>query len=122
MRRACLKSGLERFALYFLVAGAEQGVRSILNPRRRIALGRATVGRVVFEAAVSRGIVRRRNDQAVSETVLAPTVMDENRTRHDWCWCEAIVGLDNRLHSIRGENFQSSALSRRGRRVSVLAE
>ena len=106
MRGARLQRGFKGHSLHVLVTGAEQDVRTILNPRGRVALSRATVGRIIFHPAIGRRIVRRRDDESVREAILPSAIVNENRARDDGRWREAVVRLNDRLDAIRGEHFE----------------
>src|ERR1700722_10093174 len=62
---------------------SQQFVRAMLYPASHVGISRTAVGRIVLEAAILWRIVRRRNDDAVSEMVilLAATVVNQNRSR-----------------------------------------
>ena len=49
---------------------SQQFIGPILHPRGHVSVGRSAVGRVVFEAAVLRRIVRRRDDDPVGQVLL----------------------------------------------------
>ena len=54
---------------------AQQFVRTILHPVRDFCIGWTTVGRVVLETTILGRVVRWRDDDAVSEVILAATVV-----------------------------------------------
>src|SRR6185436_5235617 len=54
-------------ALDSRVASAQHLVGPVLDPFRDVGVGRAAVGRVVFEAAILGRVVRRRDHDAVRE-------------------------------------------------------
>ena len=66
----------------------------------RLGVSRTPIWRVILEATVRRRIVRRRDDNAVGEMLLTIPVINENGSRDDWRWCEAVVSLDDRLHVV----------------------
>src|SRR5262249_31766161 len=68
--RARLPGRLVRDPLDAGVVRPEQVVGPVLNPGGDVCFGGAAVGRVVLEAAVGRGVVRRRDHDAVGEVVL----------------------------------------------------
>ena len=118
---AALSCGHERHALHSSIVSAQQFVGAILHPARHVGIGRAAVGRIVFEAAVLRRIVRRRDDDAIGETGFASAIVNEDGTRDDRRRRHAIVALDDRLDIFGGQNFQRGALRGRGQGVRVLA-
>src|SRR5262249_57128732 len=111
-----LESRLEGRAVHLLVAALDQGIGALLNPGRGLAVCRPSIGRVVFAAAIGRGIVRWRQDDAICESGLASTIVDENSTRNDGGGRYPVVALDNRLDTVGREHFEGGALggSRRG--------
>src|ERR1700689_5695100 len=60
---------------------SQQFVRAILYPTGHVGIGWAAVGRVVLESSILGWIMRRRNHDAVSEMLLATTVVNQNRSR-----------------------------------------
>ena len=79
VRGPCLEGRGERHALRTAISAAQQFVGPVLDPVRHVGVGGATVGRIVLEAAVLGRIVRRRDDDAVGEMLLAAAVVDEDR-------------------------------------------
>ena len=105
----------------FGVAAAQQFVGAVLNPAGHIGVGRPAVGRIVFEAAVLGRIVRRRDDDAVGEMILAGAVVNQDGARNDRRGRHAVIGLDERLDAVGGEHFERGALGRGGQRMGVFA-
>ena len=116
-----LTARVERDAFHRSVAAAEQFVGPVLDPLGHVGVCRAAVGWIVLEAAVLGRIVRRRDDDAVCQVLLPAAVVDENGVRDDGSRSDAVVGLDDGLHSIAGQNLNRRALGGRGKGVSVLA-
>ena len=112
----------ERHALDLGIAGSEQGVGAVLDPRRDVGVGRAAVGRVVLEAAVGGRIVRRRDHDAVARVLGAAAVVDEDRVRDDRRRRHAVVALDDRLDAVGGQHLERRPLGRTGEGVRVLAQ
>src|SRR6266478_2170371 len=65
-------------ALYVRVSRAQQRVCALLNPIRHVAICRSAVRWVVLESAVLRRVMRRGDDDAVSEPIGAAAVMHED--------------------------------------------
>ena len=86
-----------RHALDAGVVRPQQLVGPILNPLRYVRIGRTAIGRVVFEPAVSRGIVRRRDDNAVGQVRLAVPVVNQNGARNDRRRGYSVVLLESRF-------------------------
>ena len=49
---------------------AQQFVGAVLNPAGDVGIGRAALGRIVFEAAIFGRIVRRGDDDSVGERLI----------------------------------------------------
>jgi len=73
--RGGAKSSFEGNPLHALEGGFEKIVCFLFNPFRDDALRRSAAWRVVLEATVMGRIVRRSNDNTVSESSLAPAVV-----------------------------------------------
>ena len=121
MRGRRLERGIERHAFHAGIVAAQQFVRAILHPVGHVRVGRAAVGRIVFEAAVLRRIVRRRDDDAVGQTGLASAIVNNDGARNDRRRRHAIIALDDRFDAVGREHFERGALRGRGQRVRVLA-
>ena len=68
----------------------------------------SAVGRIVFEAAESRRVVRWRDDDAVREAALATAIVGENRVRDYRRRSVAIVSIDHDVDAIRRQHLQSA--------------
>ena len=102
--------------------GLEKIVGSVLNPVGDGGVGRAAIGRIVFEAAVSRRIVRRRDHDAVGKPALASSIVSQDRVRDSRCWRVAAVAVDHRLDAVGGQNFERTGKRRHRERVRVHPE
>ena len=100
----------------------QQLVRTVLDPAGHAGIGRTAVRRVVLESAIFRRVVRRRDDDSIRRPIARPLIPREDRAGDDRRRREAVVLLDDRLHAIRGEHFESRLLGWRGQRVRVLAD
>jgi hypothetical protein len=65
--------------------------------------------------------VRRRDDNAVSKTIMAAAVVDQDCPRDNRCRRKPVVLLDDSLDAVSGQNFERCALGRPGQRMRVLA-
>ena len=110
----------ERHALYAGVALSQQLVGTVLDPLRHVGVGRAAIGRVIFETAVLRRVVRRCDDDTVGEVLLAATVVNENSPRDDRRRRHSVVALDDGLHVVGRQHLERGALGGPGDRVGVL--
>ncbi len=73
-----LERGLKGNSLHAGIARAQQFVRAVLHPLGHIRVRRTAVRWIVFEAAIFRRIVRRRDDDAVSETRFTAAIECDN--------------------------------------------
>src|SRR5258707_15083004 len=99
-------------ALHACVVSSQELVGSVLHPTRYICVGGAAIRRVVLKAAILGWIVRRRDHDAVREMLLKAAVIDENGSRDNWRWRDAIVSLNDCIDVVGSEYFQRSALRR----------
>ena len=104
-----------------LVSVAQQFVGAILNRVRDVRVGRTAICQVVFEAAVSRRIVRRSDDNAIGKALRATLVVRKDGARNDRRRREAVVALDESLHAVRSEHLERNAFSGTGEGVGVFA-
>src|SRR5665647_1024012 len=84
----------------------EKCVCSSLDPRCYVGIGRSPIRRVVLEAAVLRWIMRRGDDDPVSETALAVLVVCQDRVRNDRRRCISIVIVDYCIDVIGGKYLE----------------
>ena len=91
---------------------AQQLVGAVLHPRGDVGVGRAAVGRVVFEAAVLRRIVRGRDDDAVGQVIVAAAVVGEDGAGDHRRRREAVLALNHRLDAVGREHLERRALRR----------
>ena len=122
VRRGGAKSLLERNPLHALKAGLEKLVGLRLDPVGDGGFRRAAVGRVVFEAAVMGRIVRRRDDDAVGESGLAPAVVGENRVGNDRGRGVFVAFRDHDLHPVGRQHLKRAGQRRHRERMRVHAE
>ena len=120
--RGCgLERGGERHALHAGIISAQQFIRAILHPLGHVGVGRAAVGGIVFEPAVGRRIVRRRDDDAVGETGFATAIVNNDGARNHRRRRHAVIFLNDGFHAVGREHFERGALCGRGKPVRVLA-
>ncbi len=110
----------QRHPLDARVGSAQQLVGAILNPAGNVAFRRPAVGRVVLEAAVLGRIVRGRDDDAVRQPVLAPTVVNQNGPRDHRRRCETVRAGYECVDAVGCKNLEGRALRRWRDRMSVL--
>ena len=112
MRRRGLERLLERHALHARVVALQQFVRPLLHDVGDVGVGRAAVGRVVFESAVCRRIVRRRDDDAVGEAVVPAAIVRQDRVRDDRRRREAVVSWMIAFYAVGRQHFEGRLLRR----------
>lgn len=79
MRTGCAQSALERDPGNASHTFLQQGVGAVFDPGGDIAVGRAPIGRVVFETAVFRRIMRRRDHDPIGGSMRMLAVVHQNR-------------------------------------------
>src|SRR5437899_11291427 len=99
-------------ALYVRVSRAQQRVCALLNPIRHVAICRSAVRWVVLESAVLRRVMRRGDDDAVSEPIGAAAVMHQDYPRNRRSRRHAVAALNERLDSVPCKDLERSALRR----------
>ncbi len=97
----------------------QQFVGLVLDPLGDIAVSRAAVGRVVLEATALRRVVRRGNDDAVSQPGRAATVVTDDRVGHRRRWRVLVTFGDHHLYAIGSQHFKRGGSGWRGQRVGV---
>ena len=117
-RRRALGSG-ERNLSHALETVGEKRVRFILNPAGDRRVSRATVGRVVLESSIFRGIVRGRDHNAVGELLGSAAVVREDRVRDDGRRSKSFAIVDHYLDVVRSEDFERRGERRFRERVGV---
>ena len=84
----------------------EKCVCRALDPCCYVGIGRSTVGRVVLEAAVLGGIMRRGDDDPVGEPALAILVVAQDRVRNDGRRRVPAARVDHHVNLIGGEYLE----------------
>src|SRR5262249_45668084 len=100
----------------------QQLVGSVLYPTCDIRVSRTSVGGVVFKTSVLGRIVRRCNDDTISQVLLATAVVHDNGARNDGGRGHAIISLKDAHDVVGRKHFQRGPLSRTGKSVGILAE
>lgn len=106
-------------ALNPIQACGQQLIGPVLDPAGDIAVGRAAIAWVVFEATAFRRIVRRRDHNAVGQAASAATVVAKDGVGNRRCRGVLIIRRQHHLNAIGGQYFQCAGAGRRGQRVSV---
>ena len=121
MRGRRLEGGGERHTFHIDIVFPQERIGPVLDPPCYVRVRRPAIRRIVFEPAVLGRIVRRRDDDAVRQPVLAVAVVDEDGPRNHRRGRHPVVGLDDGPDIVGGEHFERGALGRTGQRVRVLA-
>ena len=99
-RRA--KSSFERNAFHAFQTRFEKLIRLRLDPTGDSCIRRPAIGWVVFEAAIVRRVMRRRDDDPVGEPDLPATVISQDGVRDDRCRGVFIPFRDHHIDGIGG--------------------
>jgi hypothetical protein len=122
MRRRRLHGGRVAYAPDLAVAGAQDVIGPVLNPRGDVCVGRAPVRRVVLVAVVFRRVVGGRDHDAVGQTLAPLAVVNEDSVGDRRGWSEGVVSLDERLDTICRQYLECGALGRAGQCVRVFSQ
>ena len=115
----CQRS-VQRHTLHALQTGRQQRVGSVFHHFGDIGVCRTTVWRVVFNAAIFRRVVGRRDHNAVSQRA-AFFVVDQDSVRYSRGWRKAVIFLHDDVNAVRRQHFQYRDKSRFRQRVGILA-
>src|SRR5262245_22808920 len=113
---------IEGYALHSGIPRLQQLIGAILDPLRQVCISRASVGRVVLEAAILGWVMRRRDDDAICEVCRSLAVVNYNGPRDDRSRRHAVVSLDDRLDTVGRQDFQRRVFCRTRQGMSVLAQ
>ena len=113
---------LKRHSRHPAQAVGNEGVGLLFDPFGNVSIRRPAMGRIVFEAAESRRVMRRSDDDAVRETALATAIVGENRVRDDRGRSVTIVSIDHHVDAICCEHLQSAGKSGLRKRVRIDAD
>src|SRR5208282_4692622 len=117
-RRGCARS-LKRHPRNSAETVRNQSVGTLLDPLGYVSVRGSTMRRIVFEAAESRRIVRRGDDDAVGESTLAASVVAENRMR-DYRGGGVTIGrVDHHVDAVSRQHFQCTSKGRFRERVRI---
>jgi hypothetical protein len=100
VRAGRTKGRVVRKSLYASIVIAQQFIGTILYPSSNLGISGATVRRVVLKTPILRGVMRRRDDDAVRRVLLAMAVVDKDGSRDDGRRSYAILWLNEGLHII----------------------
>jgi hypothetical protein len=100
----------------------EKPVRGALDSRRNVGIRRTAIGRIIFEPAIFRRIMRRRDHDAVGKTMTAASVVGQDGVRNNRRRRIAVVRVDHHLDAVGREYLQRTRQRRLRQRVGVDAE
>ena len=92
-----------------------------LNPVGDGSVGWSPIRRILFETAIGRWIVGRRDHNPVLNVLGAIPVVSQDRPGDNRRRREAIVSLDKSFHPVRCKYFKRHAVSRSRKSVSIFA-
>ena len=115
-------STFKRYSRHPAQAVGNESVGLLFYPFGDVSIRWSAVGRIVFEAAESRRVMRRCDDDAVREAALATAIVGENCVRDDRSRSVAIVSIDHHVDAIGRQHFQSAGKSGLRKRVRIDAD
>src|SRR5262245_26636049 len=115
-------SAFKRYSQYSAQVVGDEGVGVPFYPFGDVSLRRSAMGRIVFEAAESRRVMRRCDDDAVCEAALATAIVGENRVRDDRGGSVTLVSVDHHVDSVGYQYLQSAGKSGLRKRVRTEAD
>ena len=115
-------SAFKRYSRHPAQAVGNEGVGLLFDPFGDVSIRRPAMGRIVFEAAESRRVMRWCDDDAVRETALATAIVGENRVRDDRGRSVTLVSIDHHVDAIRCQHLQSAGKSGLRKRVRIDAD
>ena len=114
-----LAGAIERNPLDAAQHVLEQRVGVLLDHAGDVGVGRAAIGRVIFEAAIFRRIVRRRDHHAIGQAAVAAAIIGEDGVRDHRGRRKTVLRVDHHIDFIGGEHFQRAGQCRFGERMGV---
>ena len=112
--------GIQRNTLHALQTVSQQCISPVFYDFGDVGICRATVWRIVFNAAVFRRVVGRRDHNAISQRT-AFFIVDQDSIRHGRGWRKAVVFLHDDINTVRCQHFQHRDKCRFRQRVGILA-
>ena len=79
------ESSFKRYPFYAILSIAKYFIGSFGDARSDLIARRPAMGRIVFESAIFRRIVRRGDDHTVGQALLVILIMDQDGMRDDRC-------------------------------------
>src|SRR5262245_65659458 len=101
-------SAFKRYSRYSAQVVGNESVGLPFYPFGDVSVRRSAMGRIVFEAAESRRVMRRCDDDAVREAALATAIVGENRVRDDRGRSVSVVSIDQYVDAIGYQNLESA--------------
>src|SRR5262245_7474851 len=113
-------SAFKRYSQHSAQVVGNEGVGLAFYPFGDVSVCRSAMRRIIFEAAESRRVMRRCDDDAVREAALATAIVGENRVRDYRGRSVTVVSIDHHVDAIGYQYLQSAGKS--GLRKSVRIE
>src|SRR6185437_9306363 len=101
---------------------SDEVVGAVLNPFGSGGVGRASIGRVVFEAAVFRRVMRWGNNDAVGAVEFGVLVMGEDSVGEDGGGSVAETLVDHDFDVVGGEDFEGGGEGGLGKGVGIFGK
>ena len=115
-------STFKRYSRHPAQPVGNKSVGMLFYPFGDVSVRGSAVGRIVFEAAESRRVMRWCDDDAIREAALATAIVGENCVRDDRGGSVTIVSIDHHLDAIRRQHLQSAGKSGLRKRVRIDAD
>src|SRR5215813_9471245 len=115
-------SALKRYSQHSPQVVGNEGVGLPFYPIGDVSVRRSAMGRIIFEAAESRRVMGRCDDDAVREAALATAIVGENRVRDDRSRSVTLVSVDHHVDSVGYQYLQSAGKSGLRKRVRIEAD
>src|SRR5262249_44099582 len=113
-------SAFKRYSQHSAQVVGNEGVGLSFYPFGDVSIRWSAMGRIVFEAAKSRRVMRRCDDDAVREAAFATAIVAENRVRDYRGRSVTVISIDHHIDAIGCKHLQSACKS--GLRKSVRIE
>ena len=108
------ESGIEIDAADVFIPGAQQFVGAVLNRVRDVRIRWSSVWQVVFEAAISRWIVRRCDDDAIGDALRAILIVFKDGAGDHRRRGKAVIALNEGFDFVCREHFEGHAFGGAG--------
>src|SRR5215813_6913781 len=104
-------SAFKRYSRHSAQVVGNESVGLPFYPFGDVSVRRSAVGWIVFEAAKSRRVMRRCDDDAVREAAFATAIVAENRVRDYRGRSVTVISIDHHIDAIGCKHLQSACKS-----------